>query len=176
MPGPLPVPGSAAAMPAGYVAYQPAAQPPRGPSRGAVFGQILWRTIVLSMVGGAVIGTGFIVVGSLVSKDSDLAGFSLAAGFVGAVLGLFLGVPAGLVLGGLGCALLVPYRGKGTTHWSARIGGVVAVSVFYALIWGDNSFHSSEWPALVGLTVPGLAGAFFGSLFLVRWYTKRMGD
>jgi len=163
-------------MPAGYVAYQPAAAPPRGPSRGAVFGQILWRTIVLAMGGGALIGIGFIVVGSMVSKDSDLAGFSLAAGFVGAILGLFLGVPSGLALGGVGCALLVPYRGKASTHTFARIGAMLAVSVFYGWMWSGHNFDSGEWPALVGLTLPGLAGAFFGSLFLVRWYTKRMGD
>lgn len=163
-------------LPAGYVGYRQEVLRPRAPSRGAVFGQVLWRTLVVSIAGGAIIGAGFIVVGAVVSSDSELAGAGFAAAVVGAIFGLFLGVPAGLVLGALGAWVLVPYKGKGFTHWSARIGALLAVGLFYTWIWSSIRLHSSDVMPLIGLTAPGVVGAFFGSLFLVRWYTKRMGD
>ena len=171
LPPPLP---PLAAVPDGYVAYGAAPSAGRQPSAGSVFGQLVWRIIVLSTVGGAAIGVGFMVVGAFVSGDSELATYGFAAAMVGAIFGLVLGVPAGLVLGGIGCAMLVPYRGKSFTHWWARISAVVAVGIFYAWLW--SNLNTAELAPLLGLTVPGVLGAFFGSWFLVRWYTKRMAD
>jgi hypothetical protein len=144
------------------------------PSRGSVFGQLVWRTIVLAVGGGAAIGFGFMLIGAFVSGDSELATYGIAAAIVGAIFGLLLGIPAGLVLGGLGCAMLVPYKGKRATNWWAHISALLAVALFYLWLW--SQFEIADLVPLLGLTVPGVFGAFFGSWFLVRWYTKRMGD
>lgn len=164
------------AIPQGYVAY--GAQPMHSPqpSAGSVFGQLVWRVIVLSIAGGAVIGLGFVLVGALVQGDADTAGLGIAAMFVGTIFGLFLGVPAGVVLGGIGAAMLVPYKGRSYTMWWARIGALIAVGLFYTWLWWSISIDDGEYWVVAGLTMPGLLGAFFGSWFLVRWYTKRMGD
>lgn len=171
---PLPPPGGA--MPAGYVPYGAAVARSPQPSAGSVFGQLVWRIIVLAMGGGALIGLGFVIVGSLVQGDSDVAGFGFAAMIVGAILGLFLGVPAGLVLGGIGAAMLVPYKGKRYTMWWARIASLLAVALFYTRLWWSINIDDGEYWVVAGLTIPGLLGAFFGSWFLVHWYTHRMGD
>lgn len=170
-----PLPPPAAGVPAGYVAYgaQPAYSPQ--PSAGSVFGQLVWRVIVLSTAGGAVIGAGFVIVGSLVQGESDVASFGIIAMIVGAIFGLFLGVPAGLVLGGLGAAMLVPYKGRSYTMWWARIGAMIAVAAFYAWLWWSIELDG-EFLVVAGLTAPGMLGAFFGSWFLVHWYVRRMGD
>lgn len=170
----LPPPfGAASGPPAGYVAYGQDVSARPQPSGGAVFGQILWRSIVVAILGGAVIGAGFILVGSLIEGDTDAVDYTVAAIFVGAILGLILGVPAGLVIGGVGAAVLVPYKGKAYTHWYARIAAVISVVLFFGWLFNDVD-NLNGW--ILVFVVPGLLGAYFGSLFLVRWYTKRMGD
>jgi hypothetical protein len=171
---PLPPPQGYA--PAGYVPYGTDNRHLLQPSGGSVFGQLVWRIIVLAMGGGAVIGLGFVIVGAIVGGDSDVATFGFIALIVGAIFGLVLGVPAGLVLGGIGAAMLVPYKGKGYTHWWARISALIAVSLFYLWLWGGTSLSGDEYGVIIGLTAPGLLGAFFGSWFLVHWYCRRMGD
>lgn len=171
-----PLPPPAGAVPTGYVPYAAAAARSPQPSGGSVFGQLVWRIIVLSMGGGAVIGAGFMLVGAAVEGNSDIATFGVAALIVGAIFGLLLGVPAGLILGGIGAAMLVPYKGKSYTMWWARIAAVVAVVIFYTWLWWAISIDDGQFWVVAGLTVPGLLGAFFGSWFLVHWYTHRMGD
>lgn len=171
---PLPPPGGA--VPVGYVPYGATGPSSLQPSAGSVFGQLVWRIIVLSTGGGAAIGLGFMIVGSIVEGSSDLAGLGFVATVVGAILGMVLGVPAGLVLGGMGAAMLVPYKGKSYTMWWARITSVLAVVVFYTRLWWSINIDDGELWVVAGLTVPGVLGAFFGSWFLVHWYTHRMGD
>ena len=171
LPPPL---GSPSGPPAGYLAYGHDERARPQPSGGAVFGQILWRSIVVAVIGGAVIGAGFILIGSLVDGDADAAEFTLAAIFIGAILGLLLGVPAGLIIGGIGAALLVPYKGKSYTTWYARIAAVISVTLFFGWLFSDSVDDLDMW--VLVFVVPGLLGAYFGSLFLVRWYTNRMGD
>ncbi|MEQ1701424.1 MAG: hypothetical protein ABMA25_15050 [Ilumatobacteraceae bacterium] len=171
-----PLPPPSGPVPTGYVPYGVAPVRSPQPSGGSVFGQLVWRIIVLSMAGGAVIGAGFVLVGALVQGDSDVASLGFAAMFVGTIFGLILGVPAGLVLGGIGAAMLVPYKGKSYTKWWARIGALIAVALFYTWLWWAISIDEGEYWLVAGLTAPGLLGAFFGSWFLVHWYTRRMGD
>lgn len=170
------------APPPGYVAFRPGPGPGSpmmaiahgAPGRGAVFGQLLWRSIVVAIAGGAAVGIVFVVIGAFVDSSSDFAGYSIAAAFVGAVLGLILGVPAGLLIGGVGAAVLVPYRGRSFTHRYARIASTIAVGVFLAWLFHDSTGSTDAgWLALI--VAPSLLGAWFGSLFLVRWYSVRMG-
>jgi hypothetical protein len=70
--------------------------------------------------------------------------------------------------------VLVPYRGKSFTHRYARLASIVTVGLFLAWLFHDtSSANDAGWLALI--VVPSLLGAWFGSLFLVRWYSVRMG-
>ena len=143
-----------------------------------MFGQVLWRTIVVAIGGGA--GIGFLiglfgVAISLFSDDDDLSGgiigFPFLAAYIAAVFGLFLGVVAGLLLATLAAVTLVPYRGSRPTILTIRITAVVLVGLFMMLLFLDAVDAEILVGAIVGA---GLLGAWFLSPFLVRWYVRRM--
>lgn len=150
------------------------------PGRVLVFLQVLWRSIVVAVVGGVVIGVGFVVVVSLFGEswnsfDGDGGGTDdgvlvamLFATFFGAVFGTALGVLAGAVLGFVGAFVLVPYRGRRLTVLVVRVAAPLLVAAFFvALLGGDDRV----WLLLGGA---GMIGAAVAAPWLVAWYVRRM--
>lgn len=151
------------------------------PSRLAVFGQVFLRSIAVAVVGGVVIGVGFVLVVSLFgeswntlegdgggSEDGVLVAM-LFATFFGATFGVLLGLLAGVVLGFLGAFVLVPYRGRRFTVLVMRVAAPLLVAAFFvALLGGDDRL----W-LLLGAA--GMIGAVLAAPWLVGWYVRRMG-
>jgi hypothetical protein len=151
---------------------------PRPVSRGAIFGQVYWRTLVLASGGGLVVGFVYGVFLSVFERDGanfgPVAYMALAGGF-GAVTGVALGLGAGFATGGLCAWLLLPYRGRRATRFVALLVSVGCLLPF--AVWGsiggdfDSAYDVVGWLVLVGTS---LVGAAAGSLWLVNWFVKRM--
>lgn len=169
-PAPIPQPAGGA-PPAGPVGAPPGGGPV---GAGTVFGQVLWRVLLASVAGGAVVASLAVVVLFVASGDGDTEGIGLLllAPVLGAVFGVILGAVAGPVLGGVCAWALVPYPGAAACRRTARVAAVVLVAVFLAfMLWG-----AVVEPVLGLLVVPSLVGAWFGGGWVIGWYPERMGD
>jgi len=135
--------------------------------RGTVFGQVLWRSIVVATVGGAVIAGGLAAV-FVPFDETNLADIGIFA-YIGAVLGLVLGVLAGLMIGAIAGVTLVPYPTAHRVRRTTRITSVACVFAYLGL-WTVGSWDE---PLVVTIVVAGVLGAAATSNFLVNWYIRR---
>jgi len=141
------------------------------PSRGVVFVQLLWRTIVISVLGGLVVSVLFVSAAFVFDENDDEVRTWLPVVLVIAVLmGLMLGVVAGVLTGLVGAILMVPYRGKAFARWFVLIATLLSVGSFFAII-GFSSDAAVIWVIVGGGAL--LLGALM-SPWPVGWYVKRM--
>lgn len=139
------------------------------PGRLALFVQVWWRSIVLAIVGGAVVGVVVVVPLALFADDTVFSDVGWAAYF-GAIVGFVLGVVAGVVLGAVAAVSLTPYRGDQRTLIVTRVLATVLVGGLLGLLLLGASV---SWLAVV-LVLVAIAGAWVTSPFAVNWYIRRM--
>lgn len=133
------------------------------PGRLRVFLGVWWRSLVVSIVGGAVIGA-LVALPFLVFTDD--ANVALASLF-GAWFGIWLGLVAGAIVAGLSAALLVPYRTAAHCVKVVRVTACVPVGLFVGwLLLGIP-------PVAVGAVVLGVGGAILAGPWLIGWYIRR---
>jgi len=141
-----------------------------------VFGHVLWRVVVACVGGGAIIGT-LVVLASLAFPD-DAGDESLSIVVVGpifgAVLGVFLAVVAGPLIGGVCAAALVPYPGERRARLVTRVLGVGLVALFIPLLFMGAVPDVGVLVIIGAIWAAAVAGAWFLSPWVVRWYVRRM--
>jgi hypothetical protein len=146
-------------------------------SRGTVIGQVLWRSVVVAIGGGAVVGAlsglVFAVVTFTLGDDafSEVAVVPLLGAYFGAVFGLILGVVGGLIIAMVVAIRVVPYPGEGVTLLTARVASVVVVGAFMALLFAGAT---GAWSAIALISALSLVGAWMSAPFLVGWYLRRL--
>jgi len=141
------------------------------PGRGVVFAQLLWRTIVISVLGGLVVSVLYVSAAFVFNEnDDELLTWLPVVLALAMFMGLVLGVVAGVLTGLVGAVLMVPYRGKAFARWFALMATLLSVGTFFAII-GFNSEAAVIW-AIVGAGAL-LLGALM-SPWLVGWYVERM--
>lgn len=143
-------------------------------SRGAVFGHVLWRVAVVCVVGGAAVGFLFVLVLLAFPDDGDRAFSFLPVGsLVGGILGAMLAVVAAPTIAGVCAGVLVPYRGRAKTLLTVRLLAMGLVALFLLLLLSGAVLDVGVIVALAGLTAASLAGAWFGSSWVIGWYVRR---
>lgn len=157
--------------------HAPTTAQANAPTRGVIFGQVLWRSLVLAVGGGAVIGfaVGLVLaVWALVWEDASIRELPVVlvlGTYVGAGTGIALGVLGGLLISTVAALRLVPYPGEGQTLLTMRVTSVVVVGLFMALLFGGAV---GGWAGVALITALGLAGAWMSAPFLVGWYLQRL--
>ena len=143
-------------------------------TRGGVFGRVLWRAALTCIGGGAAIG---LVLGAAigVSATEDSVGTRIAAPFLvayfGAAFGILLAIVAAPVVAAIAAKTLVPYPGADAARRRIRVIGTSFVGAVAVLIVATIGEGWEFW-AVIG--VLAIAGAWFLSPLLVRWYIRRM--
>lgn len=146
-------------------------------SRSTVFGQVLWRSLVVAIGGGAVVGAlsglVFAVVTFVVGDDAfdDVVVVPLLGAYFGGLLGLVLGVIGGLIIAAVTAIRIVPYPGEGVALLTARVTSVVVVGAFMALLFAGAT---GAWSAIALISALALVGAWMSGPFLVGWYIRRL--
>jgi len=136
-----------------------------------VFAHVLWRSIVLATVGGAVIGFAVFAPFAMFDDENSIGDAGLAA-YIGAWIGLLLGLLSGIVVGVVAASVLVPYKGSERTISTVRISAIITVAGFFLMLF----MGVLDEPIVWALIVLGLIGTALLSPWLIRWYVKRMGD
>jgi hypothetical protein len=152
-------------------------EPPVAVPRTAVFGQVLWRSLVVAIAGGAVVGAisglVFAVVTLVVGDDAfdEVVVVPLLGAYFGGVFGLVLGVVGGLIIAAVTAIRIVPYPGEGVALLTARVTSVVVVGAFMALLFAGAT---GAWSAIALISALALVGAWMSGPFLVGWYVRRL--
>ncbi|MBL8775144.1 MAG: hypothetical protein JNK12_04410 [Acidimicrobiales bacterium] len=171
VPGPPPAGAPTSWAPGGATGTAPPV------SRGAVFGHVLWRVAVVCVGGGAVVGFLFVLVLVVVGDDGDRPFSFLPVGLlVGGVLGAMLAVVAAPTIAGVCSGVLVPYPGRAKTLLTVRLLAMGLVALFLLLLLSGAVLDVGVIAALAGITAASLAGAWFGSPWVIGWYVKRCED
>ena len=141
-----------------------------------MFGHVLWRVVVVCVAGGAVIGTLVVLAFLAFPDDAGDESWSvvLVGPMFGAVLGVFLALVAGPLIGGVCAAALVPYPGAARARLVARVLGVGLVALFIPLLFVGAVPDVGVLVAIAGIWGAAVAGAWFLSPWVVRWYVRRM--
>jgi len=140
------------------------------PSRGVVFAQLLWRTLVITVVGGLAVSVLFVAAAFVFDAADELLAWLPVVLVVAVFKGLMLGVVAGVLTGLIGSILMVPYRGKTFARGFALIATLLSIGSFFAII-GFSTDDAVIWSVVGGGAL--VIGALM-SPWLVGWYVKRM--
>jgi len=139
-----------------------------------VFGQVLWRVAVVCVGGGAVVGFLVVLVLVAVGDDGDRPFSFLPVGLLfGAILGAMLAIVAAPTIAGVCAGVLVPYPGRARTLLTVRLLAMGLVALFLLLLLAGAVLDVGVVVALVGITAASLAGAWFGSPWVIGWYVRR---
>ena len=140
-----------------------------------MFGHVLWRVAVVCIVGGAAVG--FLLVAALLLFPDDGDGRAFSFLFVGplfgGILGAMLAVLAAPTIAGVCAGVLVPYRGRAKTLLTVRLLAMGLVALFLLLLLSGAVLDVGVVVVLAGLTTVSLAGAWFGSSWVIGWYVRR---
>lgn len=170
-PPPPPPPQAAVTAPAASSAPVPVV------GRGVVFGHVLWRVIVVCVAGGAVIGT-LVILAFLAFPDEAGEGeawsFVIVGPIFGAILGVLLAVVAAPLIAGVCAASLVPYPGAARARLVARALGVGLVALFIPFLFLGAVPEVGVLVVIGAIWLAAVAGAWFLSPWVVRWYVRRM--
>lgn len=144
-------------------------------SRGAVFGHVLWRVAVVCVGGGAVVG--FLLVLVLLAFPDEggegVGTFLVVGPMFGAILGAMLAVVAAPTIAGVCSGVLVPYPGRAKTLLTVRLLGMGLVALFLLLLLSGAVLDVGVIAFLAGICAVSLAGAWFGSSWVIGWYVRR---
>ena len=152
---------------------RPAVSCPPRQGRAALGGDLWARTVGLTAIGGAAVGTTVMLaaaVSELLHGDGEralqLAAFSLVVAFFGGLVGVFLGLAAGAFVGLAGARVLVPNPGRRSVLRFSRLAGLLVALTFdvlvYLLLGGAGSL-------VLAAPLP-LAFGWLLAPALVRWY------
>ena len=140
-----------------------------------MFGHVLWRVVLLCVGGGATVG--FLLVAVLLAFPDDNGdeawSFLLVGPMAGAIVGVMLAIVAGPVIAGVCAATLVPYPGAAKARLVARVLGVGLVALFIPLLFSGGVSDVDAMVLIGGIWAASVAGAWFGSPWVVRWYVRR---
>ncbi len=140
-----------------------------------MFGHVLWRVAVVCFGGGAVVG--FLLIAALLVFPDDGDGRAFSFLFVGplfgGILGAMLAVVAAPTIAGVCAGVLVPYRGRAKTLLTVRLLAMGLVALFLLLLLSGAVLDVGVVVVLAGLTAVSLAGAWFGSPWVIGWYIRR---
>lgn len=144
-------------------------------NRGAVFGHVLWRVAVVCIGGGAAVG--FLLIAALLLFPDDDGGrafsFLLVGPLFGGILGAMLSVVAAPIIAGVCAGVLVPYPGRPRCRLTVRLLGMGLVALFLLLVFFDTSAEAGVLLLVAGIWAASMAGAWFGSPWVIRWYVNR---
>ena len=143
--------------------------------RGSLFAGVFGRTVVVSIMGGALTGAIVWVVFLLKEGEPLLLTFTVLAAIVGAVFGVLLGALGGVLIGLVAAHWLVPYPGRRRCIALIRLVSVAVVALFDVVVllrW----IGQSEWEPLDVTVLFGssLVGAVWLSPLVIRWYVAEM--
>lgn len=164
-------PGAVAAVPASTT-----------PTRGLVFGHVLWRSVVVAVIGGAIVAM-VMVLGAVLfdpsaegvgSEDGLGLAFLPVVALAGGGLGLILSVIAAPAIAGLCAWRLVPYPGRRTTRLLPRLIAIVIVVAWVGLLFGADADSTADVIYGLVVLVGCLLGAWFGGGWLTGWYVRRV--
>jgi hypothetical protein len=139
------------------------------PSRAVLLLHVLWRSVVLAVVGGAVIGV-VVFTPFLFFDDETDVGTVASATVIAAILGLMLGVIGGIVLGVVAAGWLTPYRGARSTIKVIRIAAVVVVGLVFGVVFLGAAINGLT----VAVVLLSVVATWFTSAFTINWYVRRM--
>jgi hypothetical protein len=127
---------------------------------------IWWRSMIVSIVGGAVIGALLVLPLLVFADDVGIGDVGLFAYFGGG-FGLVLGFFAGAIIGGFGAALLVPFRSAAHCLKVVRLTACILVGLAVGLML----LPVPLW-ALPGVIL-GVGGAYLACPWVIGWYIRR---
>lgn len=139
-----------------------------------MFGHVLWRVAVVCVGGGAVVGFLFVLVLLAFPNDDGRAfSFLLVGPMFGGILGAMLAVVAAPTIAGVCSGVLVPYPGRAKAILTVRLLGMGLVALFLLLLLAGASLDPGVLAILAGIWAVSLAGAWFGSPWVIGWYVRR---
>ena len=168
VPGPPPAGAPTSWAPGGATGTAPPV------TRGAVFGHVLWRVAVVCVGGGAAVGFLVVLFLVVVGDDGDRPFSFLPVGLLfGGILGAMLAIVAAPTIAGVCSGVLVPYPGRAKTLLTVRLLAMGLVALFLLLLLSGAVLDVGVVVVLVGITAASMAGAWFGSPWVIGWYIRR---
>jgi hypothetical protein len=131
-----------------------------------VFVGIWWRSLIVAIVGGTVIGALVALPWYFTADDMALGDVGLFAYFGGG-FGVVLGFVAGAIVGGLSSAMLVPYRNAEHCLKVVRVIACVLVGLGVGLMLLPIPLMA------LGAVVVAVGGAHFAAPWIIGWYIRR---